>query len=47
VGRGSAVAVRAWWGWISVRDFYEAAKQAQQLALRFDDIQRYRVRRRW
>ncbi|MBP2323806.1 S-DNA-T family DNA segregation ATPase FtsK/SpoIIIE [Kibdelosporangium banguiense] len=47
VARGSVTAARAWWAWVSVRDFYDAAKQAQQLAQRFQDIQRYRVRRRW
>lgn len=46
VGRGTLVTTRAWWHWVTVKDFYDAAKQAQQLAHRFDDIQRYRVRRR-
>jgi hypothetical protein len=35
VTRGVVIAGRAWWTWVSVRDFYDAAKQAQQLAHRF------------
>ncbi|MFD2465263.1 hypothetical protein ACFSYJ_42055, partial [Amycolatopsis samaneae] len=45
--RGVPVAVRAWWSWVSVKDFYDAAKQAQQLANRYEEIHRFRVRRRW
>ncbi len=45
--RGVPVAVRAWWSWMSVRDFYDAAKQSQQLANRYEEIHSFRVRRRW
>lgn len=45
--RGSAVVCRAWWQWVTVKDYYDASKQANQLATKFDDIQGYRVRRRW
>ncbi len=47
VTRGVPIAVRAWWSWVSVKDFYDAAKQAQQLANRYEEIHRFRVRRRW
>jgi DNA segregation ATPase FtsK/SpoIIIE, S-DNA-T family len=47
VTRGVMIAGRAWWAWVSVRDFYDAAKQAQQLVHRFEEIHRFRVRRRW
>lgn len=46
VGRGMAITCRAWWQWVTVADFYQAAKATNQLAARFDDVQRYRVRRR-
>lgn len=43
--RGTGKAGQAWWRWIRVQDFYDAAKQSQQLAHRFDEIQRHRARR--
>jgi DNA segregation ATPase FtsK/SpoIIIE, S-DNA-T family len=47
VGRGGMIACRAWWRWVSVADFYAAAKAANQLAHKFDDVHRHRARRRW
>lgn len=47
VTRGVPIALRTWWSWVSVKDFYDAAKQAQQLANRYEEIHRFRVRRRW
>lgn len=47
VARGSVSGVRAWWAWVSVRDLYEASQATAQLVARYDDIHRYRVRRRW
>ncbi|MFF0149128.1 hypothetical protein [Amycolatopsis sulphurea] len=47
VARGVPIAVRVWWSWMSVKDFYDAAKQTQQLANRYEEIHRFRVRRRW
>lgn len=38
VVRGLVVAVRAWRRWITVRDFREAAEQAEKLADKFTDI---------
>jgi S-DNA-T family DNA segregation ATPase FtsK/SpoIIIE len=47
VARGAAVSGRTWWSWVRVTDFYEAAKAADKLADRFDEIHSHRVRRRW
>ncbi|MGY6657641.1 FtsK/SpoIIIE domain-containing protein [Amycolatopsis sp. TRM77291] len=47
VARGTAVSARAWWAWVRVEDFYAAAKSADKLADRFDEIHSHRVRRRW
>ena len=47
VARGAAVTARAWWSWVRVTDFYEAAKAVDKLADRFDEIHSHRVRRRW
>jgi len=38
VARGAVVAVRAWRRWITVRDFREAAEQAEKLADKFTEI---------
>jgi S-DNA-T family DNA segregation ATPase FtsK/SpoIIIE len=47
VARGSAAAVRVWWGWVRVDDLYEASKSGDQLAARYSEIHHHRVRRRW
>lgn len=47
VARGSATAVRTWWGWVRVADLYEASKSGDQLAARYSEIHHHRVRRRW
>jgi S-DNA-T family DNA segregation ATPase FtsK/SpoIIIE len=46
VARSAAVTGRTWWSWVRVNDFYEAAKAADKLADRFDEIHSHRVRRR-
>jgi S-DNA-T family DNA segregation ATPase FtsK/SpoIIIE len=38
VARGAVVAVRAWRRWVSVRDFRQAAEQAEKLADKFIEI---------
>jgi DNA segregation ATPase FtsK/SpoIIIE, S-DNA-T family len=38
VARGAVVAVRAWRRWVAVRDFREAAEQAEKLADKFTEI---------
>ncbi len=47
VGRGLVLSTRTWWDWVRVSDFYTAAKSADKLADRYDDIQSHRVRRCW
>lgn len=46
VARGTLVAGRAWWRWVRVTDFYDAAKSSNQLATQYDAITRHRGRRR-
>lgn len=46
VARGTLVASRAWWRWVRVADFYEAAKSSNSLATQYDAITRHRGRRR-
>ncbi|GLZ29368.1 cell division protein FtsK [Lentzea sp. NBRC 105346] len=45
VGRGLAVSARAWWQWVRVTDFYDAAKSADKLADRWQEIAVVRRRR--
>lgn len=45
VGRGLVITVRAWWRWVRVRDFYDAAKGADKLADKWQDIALIRKRR--
>ncbi|MER5263066.1 cell division protein FtsK [Actinosynnema sp. NPDC002837] len=45
--RGSVVACRAWWQWVRVADFYQAAKSTDTLAARWQDIAAVRRRRAW
>ncbi|MFC6090713.1 cell division protein FtsK [Saccharothrix lopnurensis] len=45
VARGSVVAVRAWWQWVRVSDWYAAAKSTDTLAVRWPEIAAVRKRR--
>ncbi|MEU0468264.1 cell division protein FtsK [Amycolatopsis sp. NPDC006131] len=45
VGRGLVIVVRAWWGWVRVSDFYEAAKAGDKLADKWLEIAALRRRR--
>ena len=45
VGRGLAVAARAWWVWVRVADFYKASKAADRLADKWQEIAVVRRRR--
>lgn len=45
--RGTATAVRAWWQWVRVTDWYDAAKATDTLAHRWQDIAGVRRRRTW
>ncbi|HEX6342033.1 MAG TPA: cell division protein FtsK, partial [Umezawaea sp.] len=45
VGRGLVVSARAWWAWVRVVDFYDAAKSSDSLASRWQEIAVVRRRR--
>ncbi|WP_053723019.1 hypothetical protein [Saccharothrix sp. NRRL B-16348] len=45
VGRGAVVSARAWWSWVRVADFYDAAKSSDSLASRWQEIAVVRRRR--
>jgi S-DNA-T family DNA segregation ATPase FtsK/SpoIIIE len=45
VSRGLAVSARAWWQWVRVLDLYDAAKSADKLADRWQEIAIIRRRR--
>ncbi|QFZ17555.1 hypothetical protein [Saccharothrix syringae] len=45
VGRGLVVSARAWWAWVRVADFYDAARSSDSLASRWQEIAVVRRRR--